>query len=118
MTRTLAASLAAITILLSAGSALATTGYATRNVDLREGAGTKYDIVGSLKKGEEVEIVGCGGGWCETEEGFVKSSYLKVIEEDDEDDDDEEYSFIDEDGEFDDDPLGITDDVPESIHDD
>jgi len=122
MTKTLAASLAALTFVLSAGTALADTGYATQEVNVRAGAGTGYAIVGSLSAGEEVEIIDCDDGWCLTEEGYVSASYLSMggsagDDEDDEDDEDEddEVSVLDEDGEFDDDPLDIFDDVPESI---
>ncbi len=119
MTRkTLAASLAAITLLLSAGTALASTGYATQHVNVRAGAGTGFAITGSLSAGEAVDIVDCDGGWCLTDEGYVSASYLKTggYDADDEDDDDEDHaSVLDEDGELDDDPLGLADDVPESI---
>ena len=72
MTRkTLAASLAALAFTLCAGTALAETGYATQQVNIRAGAGTSYAIIGSLAKGESVEIIRCGGSWCLTEEGYV-----------------------------------------------
>jgi hypothetical protein len=117
-----AASLAALAILLSAGTALAATGVAKQAVNVREGAGTSYDIVGRLSAGERVEIIECDDGWCETDEGFVAASYLQIggssggDDEDDEDEDDDIGGFDSEDGEFDDDPLGLEDDVPESIH--
>lgn len=116
MTKTLAASLAALTLLLSAGTALAASGHATQHVNVRAGAGSGYAIVGSLSAGEEVDIVGCGDGWCEIDEGYVSAAYLSIDGDDDEAEDDEGYSFIDEDGEFDDDPLDLEDSVPESIH--
>jgi hypothetical protein len=119
MTRkTLAASLAALAFVLSAGSALAATGYATQQVNVRAGAGTDYDVVGSLSAGEAVDVIECGGGWCLTEEGYVSSSYISMGGYgggDDDEDEDEEISMFDEDGELDEDPLGLLDDVPESI---
>jgi hypothetical protein len=120
--KTLAASLAALAVVLSAGSALAATGYATQQVNVRAGAGTGYAIVGSLSAGEAVEVVECGGGWCLTEEGYVSSSYISMgggyggdNDEADEDDEDEEISLLDEDGQFDEDPLGMFEDIPQSL---
>jgi hypothetical protein len=119
MTKTLTASLAALTILLSAGTAFAATGYATSDVNVRAKASTSSAIVGDLSAGEAVDIIKCGGGWCLTDEGYVSASRLSIGDDDEEagdDDDDEVASFIDEDGEFDEDPLDFEDSVPQSIH--
>ena len=79
MTRTpLAAALAALALTLTAGTALAATGHATRDVNVRAGAGTSYAVIGSLEAGDEVEILGCGGGWCATDEGYVAAAYLAI----------------------------------------
>jgi len=59
---TIAASLTALT-LLATGSALAAPGVATGAVNIREDAGTQFDIIGSLKKGEFVDIIECDAGW-------------------------------------------------------
>ena len=113
---TLAAALTALTLIASAGGALAAAGIATDDVNVRAGAGTGYAIVGHLSAGDEVEVISCGGGWCLTDEGYVAASYLSVGGSTDEDDDeDEDDDLLDEDGEFDEDPLGLLDDVPESI---
>lgn len=116
--KTFAASLAALTLLLSAGSAFAATGHATGDVNVRAKASAQSAIVGHLSAGEEVDVVNCGGGWCLTDEGYVSASYLSIGGSDDDDDEDDEYSFLDEDDEFDDDPFDLEDSVPESIHDD
>ncbi len=91
---TLAASIAALT-LFAAGSAMAAPGVALGAVNIREDAGTQYDIVGSLAKGEFVEIIECDAGWCEVnddgDEGFVSAKYLALVDYDDEDEDDYDY---------------------------
>jgi uncharacterized protein YraI len=91
---TIAASLTALT-LLATGSALAAPGVATGAVNIREDAGTQFDIIGSLKKGEFVDIIECDAGWCEIsddgEEGYVAASHLALVDSDDEDEDDEDY---------------------------
>lgn len=116
----LAASVAALS-LFAAGSAFAATGYATQHVNVRAGAGTGYAIVGSLSAGERVEIIDCDDGWCLTDEGYVSAAYLALPGsrynggDDEDDEDDERVSHIDENLEIDEDPLGLADDVPESI---
>lgn len=68
---------------LLTGVASAATGVATGSVNVREGAGTQYDVIGHLTKGEFVEIVDCAGKWCLTDEGFVSASYLALVDHDD-----------------------------------
>lgn len=111
-----AVALAALTLALSAGTALATTGYATDDVNVRAGAGTEYDIVGHLSEGDTVDIIDCEDGWCETDEGYVAAGYLTTGAGDDDEDDDVSM-FDHEDGEFDFDPYDLEEDVPESIFD-
>ena len=99
MKLTIAAAVAAVTLFATAGSAFAVTGVATGAVNVREGAGTGYDIIGHLSKGEYVEIFECGGGWCETDEGYVSASYLAVVDYDDDDydyDDHDDYDDYDD----------------------
>lgn len=118
--KSIPAALAALTLALTASSALAATGYATGDVNVRAGAGTGYSIVGHLEAGDEVDILSCDGGWCATDEGYVAAAYLNVGGyAGDDDDDDDRYDFnddLEDDGE-DDDPLGIDDNVAESIYD-
>jgi hypothetical protein len=112
--------LAALGLALTMGTALASTGYATRDTNVRAGAGTGYDIVGSLEKGEEVEIIECDDGWCEVEDGYVSARHLKLggsADDEDEDEDEEVSVFDHEEGTFDFDPYDIEDSIPESIHD-
>jgi uncharacterized protein YraI len=85
---TIAASIAALTI-LATGSAMAAPGVALGAVNIREDAGKEFDIVGSLKKGEFVEIIECDAGWCEVnddgDEGYVSAKYLALVDYDDDD---------------------------------
>lgn len=96
---TLAASLVALGLLTSA--AYAVGGVATGGVNIRDEPSTDGDIIGTLSKGEEVDILKCGGGWCLTEEGYVSAAYLAVVDDDEDDDEDEDDEDDDEDDEDD-----------------
>ena len=54
-------------------------------LNVREGAGTEYDIIGQLLSGETVEVLGEDGNWYEITyddvTGFVYSDYLRVDED-------------------------------------
>ncbi len=120
-----AASLAALGILLSVGTALAATGPARQAVNVRAGAGTGHAVIGHLAAGEAVEVFGCASGWCATDEGYVAQSLLRIggtslddDEDEDEDDEDEIAGFDREEGVFDDDPHDIDETVAESLSDD
>lgn len=93
---TLAASLAALTM-FAAGAALAATGEINTDANVREGAGTDYDIVGHLSEGTEVECVDFEDGWCELEDGdgYVAGSLIDFGGNDDDDDDDDDHDHHD-----------------------
>ncbi len=60
--------------------------FATANVNVRAGAGTEFEIVGQLKKGEEIERISTGdNGWSKVEyKGsvrYVSDKYLKTAKE-------------------------------------
>jgi uncharacterized protein YraI len=86
---TLAASIAAFTI-LAAGSALAATAEVNTDANVRDGAGTEYDIIGHLSEGDEIECVDFDEGWCELADGdgYVAGSLIDVADGGDDDDDD------------------------------
>ena len=52
----MAGGLAALTLLATAGAAMAAPAYVTSNVNVRSGPGTGYSIVGSLNDGAGVSI--------------------------------------------------------------
>jgi hypothetical protein len=131
MTRkTLSASLASLLLLLSVGTSFAATATARSAVNIRSEPELGDNIVGTLGAGQRVDVIDCTGGWCETEDGYVSQSYLRLggggVSDDDDDDDEDEIDDDDDDdspsaydpdeGEFDEDPLGLEEDVPESIH--
>ena len=94
---TLAASLAAITM-FAAGSALAATGEINTPANVRDGAGTGYDIIGHLSEGETVYCVDFDSGWCELsdDEGFVAGSLIDFEDNDDDDYDSPDYDYDDD----------------------
>ncbi len=88
---TLAAALAALT-LFAAGSALAATGEATGDVNIREEADTDADILGVMSEGDEADFEDCEDGWCALAdgEGYVSAAYLDFGGGDDDEDDEDE----------------------------
>ena len=68
---------AALVFLPAAASAA--SAVATGTVNVRNGPGTSYSVIGSLSRGEVVDVGGCRSGWCylTDEEGFVSSAYLR-----------------------------------------
>ncbi|XBH22907.1 SH3 domain-containing protein [Jonesiaceae bacterium BS-20] len=51
----------------------------TSNLNVRAGAGTKYRVIKSLKKGTKVTVVSTKGKWAELSAGgYVSTSYLKA----------------------------------------
>ena len=97
---TIAASLAALTMLV-AGSAIAATGEVNTDANVRDGAGTEYDIIGHLSEGDEIECVDFEDGWCELDdnEGYVAGSLVDLDggshHDDDDYDDDHHHSDVD-----------------------
>ncbi len=51
-------------------------------LNVRSGAGMNYDVIGSLKRGEEVEVQGLDGDWYKikilSKDGYVHKDYLSV----------------------------------------
>lgn len=70
---------------LTAGPALADLlATASTNVNVREGPGSQYPVVGTLGSGQAVQIEGCinGGRWCRlsTGEGWVSARFLDGVD--------------------------------------
>lgn len=85
----MSAALAAASILVSAGAALAVEAEAKSAVNVRTGPGTSYGIVDQLTAGEVVEITECSpNGWCFVEhsgpDGWVSANYLTAADDDEE----------------------------------
>ncbi|KKC37231.1 hypothetical protein WH87_11720 [Devosia epidermidihirudinis] len=77
----MAAGLAALALLATAGAAMAAPAYATSNVNVRSGPGTGYAAIDTLRRGEQVDVQYCRGSWCFVDKrgpsGWVSSSYLQ-----------------------------------------
>jgi hypothetical protein len=95
---TIAATLAAITM-FSATAAFAAIGEVNTPANVREGAGTSFDIIGHLDEGDTVNCVDFDDGWCELDddEGFVAGSLLDFDGGHDDDDDDDHHHHHDHD---------------------
>ncbi len=55
---------AAALLALWAGAAAADPGVAGKTVNLRQGPGTNYPVIGKIPAGSAVDISGCQGQWC------------------------------------------------------
>ena len=61
------------------GLASSTTGgnaTTTANVNVRSGPGVRYELLGTLPAGSQVNVVGCSGNWCQTQYGYVSARHL------------------------------------------
>jgi Bacterial SH3 domain len=65
---------------LAAASAAAAPAVATTTVNLRQGPGTNYPIIGKIPGGAGVDVAGCSGQWCQVgfagRNGYVIASAL------------------------------------------
>ena len=52
----------------------------TASLNIRSGAGTDYDKVGSLKAGKIVTILGEANGWYQIESGYVSADYVTIVD--------------------------------------
>lgn len=59
------------------------TGTTTANLNVRSGAGTKYKVIASFKKGANITILSKHGGWYKvkagSKTGYVSASYVKNV---------------------------------------
>jgi hypothetical protein len=94
---TLAASIAALTM-LTATSAFAAIGEINTPANVRDGAGTGYDIIDHLDEGDKVNCVDFDEGWCELDDdaGFVAGSLIDFDGGDDDDDGDHDHDYDDD----------------------
>ena len=49
-------------------------------INIRSGAGTDYEKVGSLKAGKVVTILGEVNGWYQIESGYVSADYVAIVD--------------------------------------
>ncbi|MGA0562334.1 SH3 domain-containing protein [Ancylobacter sp. VNQ12] len=65
-----------------AGAAVASAaGYSattTAAVNVRNGPGTGYEVLGTVPAGTPVNIVSCAGAWCQTQYGYVSARHLST----------------------------------------
>ncbi len=66
---------AAALVALSSAAASAEPAVAVTNVNLRQGPGTTYPVIGKIPAGAPVDVANCSGAWCQV--GFAgKSGYV------------------------------------------
>ncbi|MEO5807294.1 SH3 domain-containing protein [Devosia sp.] len=72
--------LATVALLASAAMAMAAPGQITSNVNVRNGPGTQYGVVGVLPAGQMVDVSQCDSGWCYVSSnggaGWVSATFL------------------------------------------
>lgn len=76
----LKAGVAGALLLAGTAASFAASAVATSGVNVRLGPGTQYGIVDQLYAGEQVEVYGCQGSWCQIShtgpDGWVSANYL------------------------------------------
>ena len=50
----------------------------TDSLNVRKGAGTQYEIVRSLKKGQEVTVLSISNGWGKISSGYISMQYARI----------------------------------------
>ena len=69
-------------LLIAGGAAVAAPGLATTDVNVRQGPGTNFPVVTTIRGGSNVDVRSCDSGWCAVRfgpyAGFVNASYLDV----------------------------------------
>ena len=65
-------------VLLSVGAASAAPGVTTSDLNVRKGQGTNYGVIAVIPGGSQVNVTGCGDGWCYVHEyrGFASANYI------------------------------------------
>ena len=76
----MAGGLAVLALVATATAASAAPAYSTGSVNVRSGPSTGYSVVDTLRRGEQVDVQECRGGWCYVEkrgaDGWVSANYL------------------------------------------
>jgi uncharacterized protein YraI len=71
--------IAAACFALSCGAASAQA-FTASDLNMREGPGTNYAVVGVIPQGAPVDVLGCMANWCEVSyggmEGYASRGYL------------------------------------------
>lgn len=65
-------------VLLYAGAAQAAQGMTITDLNVRKGQGTNYGVLATIPGGSQVNVTGCGDGWCYVHEygGFASANYI------------------------------------------
>ena len=73
---------AAAFLALSTGVAAAASGITEADLNMRRGPGTNYGVITSIPAGAPIEVVDCGGGWCQVAwngyQGFSSRAYIDI----------------------------------------
>lgn len=77
---TTAVAVAATALVVFLPAAQAAPGTVTSNVNVRQGPGTNYAVVDTVRRGQQVDVQQCQGSWCYISkpgpDGWVSASYL------------------------------------------
>jgi uncharacterized protein YraI len=72
---------AALFLVVAADQASASPGWASGNVNLRQGAGTSYGKITTVPYCAPLEVYGCNYGWCQVlyqgYQGYVSQGYIR-----------------------------------------
>ena len=67
-------------LLLSTGLASAAPARVETDLNVRSGEGTGYPVIATMPAGANVDVSGCGDGWCYVSDydGFASAAYLDI----------------------------------------
>ncbi|WP_205666120.1 SH3 domain-containing protein [Aquabacter cavernae] len=71
--------MAGVLVALSAAPAFAASAVVLRDLNVRAGPGTNFRVIGSVRGGTNIEVVGCTPAWCSIawpNAAFVSAAYL------------------------------------------
>ena len=72
--------IAVAALVFAGGAATAAPGLATSDVNVRQGPGTNFPAVTTIRGGSNLDVQSCNTGWCAVRfgpyAGFVKATYL------------------------------------------
>jgi len=79
---TTAVAVAATALVVFLPAAQAAPGTVTSNVNVRQGPGTNYGVVDTVRRGQQVDVQQCQGSWCYIAkpgpDGWISAQYLSA----------------------------------------
>lgn len=66
--------------LLFASAVGASAAVPVSDLNVREGPGTQYRVIHTLRAGQPIDVGACSAGWCQAAGGWVSRAYLAPMD--------------------------------------